>query len=182
MVVQVESPIVDRLFTSHSDEDLKALFEPIIKNLLHLDHAEWRLQLTTDGFDSAQVELLESIVREWTGHIDKDDLYERLMAVQSIEDDAEREQVVVQWLGGISTGAVGDAIRQAGFPMPLDAVCYALGQLNRVINGAVEFEVMRREAVEQPTGGWSMTPEQIEAGIELAERGFVEDVKTWPNY
>ena len=181
MTMTIERPIVDDLFINHDDWDLKTLFEPIIQRLIRLDYAEWRTQFAIDGFTDAQVETLETMVQEWI-NTGKDSLAEQLTAVQSIEDDEERERVVDRWLDSLSRSAIANPIRRAAYPMPLDAICYAVGQLGRVINASVEFEVMRRELLNQPNENWSMTPEQIAEGVSLAELGLAEDAKAWPHY
>ena len=50
------------------------------------------------------------------------------------------------------------------------------------INSSAAFEVMRRKFSEAPTPDWSLTPEQVEEGIALAEAGLAEESQTWPSY
>ena len=44
------------------------------------------------------------------------------------------------------------------------------------------FGALARKLANAPTPDWSLTPEQIEEGIAIAEAGLDEDVKTWPSY
>lgn len=50
------------------------------------------------------------------------------------------------------------------------------------INSSAAFEAMRRKFSEAPTPDWSLTPEQVEEGITLAEAGLAEESQTWPSY
>lgn len=47
---------------------------------------------------------------------------------------------------------------------------------------AVAFDKMKRKLQKAPVADWSLTPEQIAEGIELAEAGLAEDVGAWPSY
>ena len=182
MTMTMERPIVDSLFTNQDEWGLKALFEPIVRKLMRLDHAGWRTQFAEDGFSDIQIEKLDLLVQGWLNQIDRDGLSERLTAVEAIQDDQAIDQVIVPWLDQFSWVAIVDAIGLSIFPMPLDVACYAGSQLTHLIDAAVGFETMRRELLEKPSPDWFMTPEQIAAGVALAEEGLEEDAKIWPAY
>ena len=182
MTMTMERPIVDSLFTNQDEWGLKALVEPIFQKLLRLDHAGWRTQFAADGFSDIQIKTLDSLVQEWLKQIDRDTLSEQLTTVETIREGMEVDQVIVPWLDQLARVTIAEAIRRSGFPMPLDAVCYAVSQLAHTIDAAVAFETMRRELLENPSPDWSMTHEQIAAGVALAEEGLDEDAKVWPAY
>ena len=46
----------------------------------------------------------------------------------------------------------------------------------------VSFDKMKRKLQEAPATDWSLAPEQVAEGIELAEAGLSEDVGAWPSY
>ncbi len=182
MTMTMERPIVATLFSNQDDWDSRTLLEPIVDRLVGLDHSGWRDQFAADGFTHGQVELLDSIVQKWTKQIDKDSLAEKLATVADLEDAALCDEVLVPWMEKISNDELNSSIQQAQFPVPLDAFCYTAGQLGHIIYAALAFEAMARHLQQEPSLDWSMSPEQIEQGVSLAEAGIAEDVKTWPIY
>ena len=59
---------------------------------------------------------------------------------------------------------------------------FSKGDWESIINSAAAFEAMRRKFSEVPTPDWSLTPEQVEEGIALADAGLAEESQTWPSY
>ena len=182
MTMTMERPIVDNLFVNFDDQQLKDLISPTIAKLVALDELAWQTQLEGDGFTAGQVSALKACVREWTDLIDVDDLSKRLMSVRDIRDDAEIIRVLDTWAADVSMSSSLAGIAQADFPMPLDAVCYAVGHVRALTYATLEFETMRRELEAGPEKDFSMTPEQMAEGVKLAESGLAEDSKTWPVY
>lgn len=184
-MVVMEQPIMDHLVASAEAKEkwgFAAQLKPTVSELVNLDYSGWLQRFADDGFTDAQVQTLDASVEEWTGQIDVDALSERLVTVEDISDDAELEQTVGDWLERLPRDGISTIIARAEFPNRFGAVCYALSQLARIIDGAIEFERMQRDARMQPDENWSMTPEQVAEGIALAEAGLAEDAKTWPPY
>ena len=49
-------------------------------------------------------------------------------------------------------------------------------------DGKPILRAMMRKFATAPEPDWSLTPEQVDEGIAIAEAGLDEDVKTWPAY
>ena len=182
MTMTTEYPLVDSLLGGLDHQELKNLIVPMVARLVELDEVAWQARLEDDGFTAQQVSTLKSCVREWLDQINVDDLSQRLISAQDINDEAEIMWILDSWAADVSSGSRLAAIAQAGFPMPLDAVCYAVGHLRALTHTTIEFETMRRELMAQPAKHFAMTPEQVAEGVALSEVGLAEDAKGWPAY
>ena len=183
MATTTEHPIVDNLLGGLDYQGLKDLVFPTFLKLVELDESAWRIRLKDDGFSEEQVAAMKSLISEWADGVDMEELSKRLMSVHDIDDEAEILRVLDTWSTDVSMGSRLADIAQTGFPVPLDAVCYAIGQMRTLTLATIKFEAMRRELAQQPRKNYSvMTPEQVAEGVTLAEAGLAEDAQAWPIY
>ena len=174
--------IVEQIVNSpHAREGLglEEALTPIMEELINLDYTGWHLRFASDGIPEEQIAALDSMVSEWIKTVDSDGLSRMLENVRDMGDDSEMAGVLGRWLKGVPQERVFDGINEAGFPNRLEAVCYAVSELGRVFDVAVEFENMTRELAEQGAPDGLLTPEQEARGIAMAEAGLAEDVKAW---
>ena len=184
-MVSMERPIMDHLVDSPEANEkwgFEARLRPTVSELVNLDYLGWRRRFVAAGFTDAQVQTLDVLVEGWAGEIDVDVLSGRLAAVEDLSDDAALEQIVADWLKRVPRDGLSASIARAEFPDSFEAMCYALGQFARIIDGAIAFERMQRERRTEPAVDWYLTPEQVTEGIALAEAGLDEDAKTWLPY
>ena len=152
-MVAMERPIMDHLVASPEAKGkwgFEARLKPVVSELVNLDYSGWRRQFKIDGFTETHVQTLDVLVEEWTGQIGVDALADRLSVVEDMTDDFALERVVGDWLECVAPGGISAIIARAEFPNVFGAVCYALGRLARIIDGAIEFEKTQREVRTEP--------------------------------
>ena len=175
-------PMVDQIVKSADVEErwgLREAFNSMVVGLINLDYMSWHRRFESDGIPDEQIAKLDSIVLEWIKTIDSDGLSRMLEDVRDLGDELEMAGVVGTWMEQVPQERVSTAISDACLPNRFEAVCYAVSELGRVINGAIEFETMSRELAEQGKQDGTLTPEQVSRGIAMAEAGLAEDVKAW---
>lgn len=184
-MVTVDLPIMDQIVRSPDAREtwgLEAAIRSMISGLLELDHYQWQVKLADDGLTARQIANLNSFVDEWTSRIDTDELLTQLREIEDVANNPATEQVLGNWLGQISTDDLQQMVVEERLPNPLDVLCYAMCQTRDIATRVAAFELARREVEQGQPIDWSMAPDQVAYGTELAEFGLSEDAKIWPRY
>lgn len=161
---------------------LEAEFKSMVKRLLQLDHQAWVERLTRDGFTKNQILDLDVVAHEWASRLEWDELTRKL-ANCDWGNEGEIKGIVAKWLQPIPKEPMPEKITSREvFPDTLDALCYAVSRLGRMVDSTVEFERTCRELDTVPKPKASSTPEQKAKKKAWAEAGLAEDTQSWPRY
>ena len=184
-MVTMELPIMDHIVSSPDAREtwgLEAAIRSMISDLLNLDYHQWQRKLSANGLTDLQIKNLNEFVGQWAGRIETARLSAQLETIEDIANNPQTSLVLGEWLSQISTDDLQQMVVDEGFPHPLDILCYAMSQARDIASHVTAFELARREVDHGPSMDWSMAPDQVAYGTEMAEVGLDEDAKTWPHY
>ena len=184
-MVTMELPIMDHIVSSPDAREtwgLEAAIRSMISDLLDLDYHQWQRKLSANGLTELQIRRLNEFVDLWGSRIETARLSAQLEDVEDIVNDPQTSLVLGEWFSQISTDDLQQMVVDEGISNPLDILCYAMCQARDIASRVAAFEIARREVEHGPSMDWSMAPEQVVYGTEMAEIGLAEDAKTWPQY
>ena len=184
-MVTMELPIRDHIVSSPVAREtwgLESAIRSMISDLLSLDHGQWQERLAANGLADCQIKNLNTFIDQWASQIDTGGLSAQLRAIEDIAHDPAVEQVLSEWFDQISTDDLQQMVADERLPNPFEILCYARCQIKDIVCRVAAFELVRREVEHGPSVDWSMNPDQVAYGTELAELGLAEDAKVWPHY
>lgn len=177
-----ERTLVDHIVSLSDSWDGSALLGPIVIRLMGLDDAGWSAYLAGDGFTDAEVERLDDLTEAWIERTDLRRLTNSLAGVADLDSTAEMALIFQEWPSDDDWSAICQLVGDAGFPNPLDALCYAASELMRAASVAIAMESAQRSADAESDSDWEIHPDDVALGQAIADEGLMEDLKSWPTY
>ena len=126
-----------------------------------LDDAGWSAHLAGDGFTDAEVERLDDLTEAWIERTDLRRLANSLAGVEDLNNTAEMTLIFQEWPSDDAWSAICQQVGDAGFPNPLDALCYAASELMRAASVAISIESARRSAAAEHEADWEIHPDDV---------------------
>lgn len=179
-MVTMELSIMDHIVSSPDAREtwgLEAAIRSMISDLLDLDYHQWQQKLSANGLTDLQINSLNEFVDQWASRIETARLSAQLEEIEAIVNNPQTSLVLGQWFSKISTDDLQQMVVDEGIPNTLDVLCYAMCQARDIASHVVAFELARREVDHGPSVDWSMTPDQVAYGTEMAEIGLAEDAE-----
>ena len=184
-MVTMELPIMDHIVSSPDAREtwgLEAAIRSMISDLLDLDYHQWQEKLSATGLTDLQIKNLNEFVDQWASRIETASLSTQLQGIEDVANNPQTSQLLGEWFNRISTDDLQQMVVDERLPNPVYILSYAMCQTRDIASRVAAFELARREVDHGPSIDWSMTPDQVACGTEMAEIGLAEDAEIWPHY